>query len=131
MFTLSLVTPTKKLLTDVEVDEVVVNAERGQLNILPGHAPLVSTLCAGTLRAKLKGQSEYKTAAISWGYCEVNPSGVVVLADTAELSGEVDKPRAEEQLRIAEKRLQDASLSPDDQQKALRKLAKERARIEL
>ena len=50
MFSLTLVTPEKKLLTDVEIEEIIVPAFRGELNILPGHAPLMSTLGIGLLR---------------------------------------------------------------------------------
>ena len=131
MFTLSLVTPQKKLFTDVEIEEVIVPAFRGQLDILPGHAPLMTTLQAGVLRVRLKGETAFKSAAISWGYCEVNPSGVVVLADTAEWPEEIDKKRAEENLKIAEQRLIDAGLSPDAKAQALKKISKERARLDV
>jgi len=130
MFTLTLVTPQKKLFTDVEIDEVIVPAHRGQLDILPGHAPLMTTLTAGTLKVRLKGETSFKSAAISWGYCEVNPKGVSVLADTAEWPEEIDRKRVEEQLKIAETRLQDAGLSPADYVKTQMKVAKERARLE-
>jgi F-type H+-transporting ATPase subunit epsilon len=131
MFTCSLLTPQKKLLSDVEVDEVVVPAERGQLDILPGHVPLVSTLTAGILKIREKGSDKYKTAAIAWGFLEVNPSGVVILADNAEWPEDIDSARASEQLKIAEKRLQQAGLSPDEQSLALKKIEKEKIRIEL
>ncbi|MCB0350581.1 MAG: ATP synthase F1 subunit epsilon, partial [Bdellovibrionales bacterium] len=100
MFTLTLVTPQKKLLTDVEIEEVIVPAFRGQLNILPGHAPLMTTLTAGTLKVRRKGETAFKSAAISWGYCEVSSNGVNVLADTAEWPEEIDKKRVEDQLKI-------------------------------
>jgi F-type H+-transporting ATPase subunit epsilon len=131
MFTLSLVTPQKKLLTDVEIDELIVPAHRGQLNILPGHAPLVSTLGSGVLKVKMKGEDKFRSAAISWGYMEVNPSGIVVLADTAEWPEMLDKKRVEAQLAIAQKRLQDAGLTLDEKIAAQRKLSKEQTRIDL
>ena len=130
MFTLTLVTPQKKLLTDVEIEEVVVPAHRGQLNILPGHAPLMTTLTAGVLKVRLRGESQFKSAAISWGYCEVSPAGVNVLADTAEWPEEIDKVRVEEQIKIAHHRMQDAGLGPDDYSLAQKKLQKEQARLE-
>jgi len=130
MFTLTLVTPQKKLLTDVEIEEVILPAFRGQLDILPGHAPLMTTLTAGTLKVRLKGESQFKSAAISWGYCEVNQQGVSVLADTAEWPEEIDKKRAEDQLKIAEQRLQDAGLTPDENVQAQMKTRKERARLD-
>ena len=94
MFKLTLVTPQKKLLSEVEVEEIIVPADRGELNILPGHAPLMTTLRAGIFRARLKGETEFKSAAISWGYLEVSPTGISVLADTAEWPDEINKARA-------------------------------------
>jgi F-type H+-transporting ATPase subunit epsilon len=124
-----LVTPQKKLLSDVEVEEIVVPADRGELNILPGHAPLMTTLRAGIFRARMKGATEFKSAAISWGYCEVSPQGVSVLADTAEWPEEINKKRAEEQYHLAQSRLQDAGLSPDEYVLAQNKTLKELARL--
>lgn len=131
MFTLTLVTPRKKLLTDVDIEEVIVPAARGQLNILPGHAPLVSTLTAGILRVREAGETTMKSAAISWGYLEVNPTGVVVLAETAEWKEEVDKDRAKQELELANNKMKQAGLSPDDYSLAQRKVAKEQVRIEI
>lgn len=127
---LTLVTPAKKLLTEVEVDEVIVPAHRGELNILPGHAPLVSTLKSGTLRVKEKGSDKFKSASICWGYLEVAPDEVIVLAENAEWEENIDKVRAEEQLQIAQERLQTAGLSPDDYTIARRKLEKEQSRLD-
>jgi len=67
MFKLNLVTPDKKIVTDQELDEVTLPAYAGELNILPGHAPLMTTLTAGALKYKLKGQ-ESEELAVSWGY---------------------------------------------------------------
>lgn len=130
MFTLTLVTPQKKLLTDVEVEEIILPAHRGQLNILPGHAALMTTLRAGVLKVRMKGESHFKSAAISWGYCEVHSSGVNVLADTAEWPEAIDIKRAQEQYKIAQNRLQDAGLTPSDYMLAQKKLEKEIARLE-
>jgi F-type H+-transporting ATPase subunit epsilon len=129
MFKLTLVTPQKKLLSEVEVEELIVTADRGELNILPGHAPLMTTLRPGIFRARLKGESEFRSAAISWGYCEVSPTGVSVLADTAEWPEEINKKRAEEQYQVAQTRLQDAGLSPDEYVLAQNKTLKELARL--
>ena len=85
MFTLNLVTPEKRIVQDAEIDEVVVPAFRGQLDILPGHAPLMTTLGTGVLKYKLKGAANYETVVVGWGYAQVNPTGVVILAETAEM----------------------------------------------
>lgn len=129
MFTFSLVTPEKKIVTDVELENLVVPAFRGELNILPGHSPLMTTLSTGTLRYKIKGESEFIQAVISWGYCEVHPGGVNVLAETAETLEEIDRQRAKEALERAEKALVDPSLEPDQISKLQRKLQRARARL--
>ena len=95
MFTLNILTPEKKLLTDQEIEEVIVPGFRGQLDVLPGHAPLLTTLNAGALRYRLKGATDYQLVAVSWGYMEVHPGGVVVLAETAETPEEIDRARAD------------------------------------
>jgi len=96
MFTLTLVTPTKKIVEDAELKEVYVPAFRGELEILPGHAPLVTTLHAGVLKYKLAAGGELKSYAISWGYCEVTAAGqVTVLAETAEAPEEIDVTKAQ------------------------------------
>jgi F-type H+-transporting ATPase subunit epsilon len=104
MFTLTMVTPEKKLLVGQEIEEVFVPAHRGELNVLPGHAPLMSTLRAGVLKYRLKGDSTVHHVAISWGYCQVNPFGVSVLAETVETPEEIDVARAEVSFKEAEQR---------------------------
>lgn len=131
MFTLTLVTPDKRLLTDVEIEELVVPAWKGQLDILPGHAPLMTLLSAGTLKVRLKGQTNFKAAAISWGYLEVNPKGVNVLADTAEWAEDINRQRAQDNVKLANERLQQAGLGPDEYALVQRKLAKELARLDI
>ena len=61
MFTLNVVTPEKKLVTDIEIDEVLVPAYRGQLDILPGHAPIMTTLWMQWLES---GEARYRDAVL-------------------------------------------------------------------
>lgn len=101
MFTLTVVTPEKKLLANQEIEEVFVPGFRGELNILPGHAPLMTTLRPGILRYRLKGESKIHAAAVSVGYAQVNPTGVNVLAETAERPDELDAEIVDVELREA------------------------------
>lgn len=95
MFSLTLVTPAKKILEKAPLTEAKVPAFRGELEILPGHAPLITTLEAGVLSYTLADKTEQRVA-ISWGYCEVTASGEVnVLAETAETKEEINLERAE------------------------------------
>ncbi len=128
MFKLNLVTPEKKILTDHEVEEVVVPGQAGQLDILPGHAPLLTTLNAGVLEYKEPGSNERKSVVLSWGYCEVNPKGIHVLAETAEVPEELDHKRAENALKRSEAKLKEG-LTVGETIKHQRKLSRARTRI--
>lgn len=131
MFILNLVTPEKRLATDLEVDEVVIPGERGQLTLLPGHTPLITTLGVGLVKYRLKGKSEFEpSVVVSWGYCEVNPSGVNVMAETAESIEEIDRDRAAEALKTAQKKLTEPNLEPNQIQKYQRKMKRAFTRIE-
>lgn len=130
MFVLNLVTPEKKVLTDAEVEEVIVPAYKGQLDILPGHAPLMSTLGTGVLKYRLKGSADYEKVAVSWGYLEVNFKGVTVLAETAESLEEIDRARSEAALKKAQTQLMEPILEPDQIHELQVKVARAQARLE-
>lgn len=129
MFDLTIVTPTKKLVHQQPMDEVFVPGHRGELNILPGHSPLVTTLKEGVLKYRLKGESQEHNVAISWGYCEITPSGVSIMAETAETAEEIDLTRAKDALEKSEKALQAPDLTPEDIEKYQRKGFRAQARI--
>lgn len=131
MFTLTLVTPEKKLAAGQEIEEVFVPAARGELNVLPGHAPLMTTLVPGVLRYRLKGESKFNYVAISWGYCQVNPYGVNVLAETAERPEDLDQKRIEEALKNAESKLTTEVMDEESYKKFQGKAARARARREV
>lgn len=130
MFNLNLVTPEKKLVTDLEIEEVIVPGFKGQLNILPGHAPLMTTLSIGLLKYRAKGSTQFESVVVSWGYCEVHPDGVIVLAETAESIEEIDKERAEASLKKAKQQLEGPYLEPDQIEKFQRKIERALARVE-
>jgi F-type H+-transporting ATPase subunit epsilon len=102
---LEIVSPERLAFTD-EVDMVVVPGIDGQLGILPKHTPLISALGIGELRIK-KGGTE-QTLLISGGFVEVRPDKVIVMADLAEHSEEIDEARAAEARRQAEQELESA-----------------------
>jgi F-type H+-transporting ATPase subunit epsilon len=88
---LEIVSPERRVFTD-EVDMVVVPGRNGQLGILPHHTPLISSLGVGELRIK-KGGTE-QSLLISGGFVEVRPDKVIVMADLAEHSDEIDEAKA-------------------------------------
>jgi F-type H+-transporting ATPase subunit epsilon len=131
MFLLSIVTPDKKLLTDVEAEEIFVPAFRGELNILPGHAPLVTTLSTGILRYRLKGETQVHAVAMSWGYLEVSHAGVSILAETAETSTDLDRERVHVALKESLSKLSAPDLDVELLEKYRRKYERAVARNEL
>ena len=111
---LTIVTRERKII-DVEVDEVVMPASDGEIGVLPGHTPLLTTLKIGQLRYRIG--TTFHRLVISWGFAEVLPDRVIVMAETARLPEEVDAAAAEEERRQAEREI--ADLSSHDPQFAL------------
>jgi F-type H+-transporting ATPase subunit epsilon len=100
---LDIVTPEKLAYSD-EVDAVTLPGSEGELGVLPHHAPLVSTLGAGELRLRKAGAEE--SFAIVGGFLQVLPDKVVVMAETADMSSEIDLEKAQEARRDAERALE-------------------------
>jgi F-type H+-transporting ATPase subunit epsilon len=102
MIQLTIVTPERSLLNE-QVDELQIPGAEGYLGILPGHAPLFTELKVGELSYR-KG-STWTSLAVAWGFAEVLPDQVRVLAETAERAHEIDLERAQRAKERAEKRL--------------------------
>lgn len=131
MFKLTLVTPEKRLVVDQEIDFVTVPAFRGQLNILPGHTPLISTLETGVLSYKVKGQETTQKAVISWGYCQVSAKGVNVLAEFLQSKEEVNKELSKSTIESESKKLITQVLNDDEYKKTQNAIAKAQASLEI
>lgn len=98
-----LVTPERIVLKDC-IEQVTVPTKEGEITVLPKHMPLVATLVPGVLEI-VDNKGEKKTLAVSGGFLEVLLNKVVVLADTAERSEEIDLKRAEKAKEWAEKEM--------------------------
>lgn len=101
MFTLNLVSPERQIEKEAELVELSLPAERGELNILPGHSPLMTTLRPGTLSYKLRSGKE-ASFFISWGYCQVSDQGVTVLVDESYTREELLNLGIEKQISAKE-----------------------------
>ncbi|HYR86266.1 MAG TPA: F0F1 ATP synthase subunit epsilon [Terriglobia bacterium] len=99
---LTIVTPERAIVHEV-VDELQVPGSEGYLGILPGHAPLFSELKVGELGYR-KGDRWF-FMSVAWGFVEVLPDQVRILAETAERAQEIDLDRAERAKRRAEERI--------------------------
>ena len=100
---LDIVTAEREVLREDGLDAVIAPGSQGQLGILPRHAPLMTMLDPGELRAR-RGADEL-VIAISGGFLEVRNDVVTVLADTAEQAEEIDIERAQAARARAEEAL--------------------------
>jgi F-type H+-transporting ATPase subunit epsilon len=116
---LHVVSADRSLVNEQHVDEVEIPGADGYFGVLPGHTPLLATLQVGTLWYRQGQEKHY--LAIAFGFAEVQPDRVTILAQIAERAGDVDVSRAEAAKKRAEERL--AKPSPD--------LDFERARVAL
>lgn len=99
---LEIVSPERRAF-DEEVDMVVVPGIDGELGILPHHMPIITALGVGELKVRRGGQED--SYAVAGGFVEVRPDRVVVMADLAERSDEIDEAKAVEARRAAEAQL--------------------------
>ena len=97
MLKVRLVTPDRILL-DTTAAAVELPAAGGYLEVLPGHAPLLSELGAGDVRLH-GGEAGEQRYFVAWGFVEVLPGQVTLLADSAEKPEQIDKTEAEEELQ--------------------------------
>jgi len=121
---LDVVTPDR-LLFSQEVNEVICPGTEGEFGVLPGHCRFLSALRVGELRYRIGDEIHY--VSIMWGFAEVTPTRVTVLAEVAEKAEDIDVARAQAQVREAEAKL-DAGGSREEVEAALTSLEKARLR---
>jgi|SRR5688500_15205862 F-type H+-transporting ATPase subunit epsilon len=100
--TLEIVTPERSLVT-TQVDELQLPGSEGYFGVLPGHTPMLATLQVGEMWYRI-GQEKHHLA-VAFGFVEVLPDRVTVLAQVAERAEDIDVARAEEAKRRAEERV--------------------------
>ena len=103
---LTIVTRERKII-DAQVDEVILPASDGEIGILPGHTPLLALLGIGPIRYR-QGTTIHRLV-ISWGFAEVLPDRVIVIAERGILPTELDRATAEQDRLAAERELADLS----------------------
>ena len=126
-FQLEIVTPEKMVVRDT-AEELQIPGRNGYIGVLPGHAPLITELGAGEITYKSDGQSH--RFALAWGFAEVLPDRVTVLAETVERADEIDANRAKQSLNNAEESLKSAQTEEDCTQ-ALGRISRAQARLEV
>ena len=101
-FQLEIVTPAKLLVKDA-AEEAQIPGLSGYLGILRGHAPLLTELGVGAITYKASGATH--TLSVAWGFAEVLPDKVTILAEAAERPQEIDVARAQKAKDRAAERL--------------------------
>jgi F-type H+-transporting ATPase subunit epsilon len=107
---LQIVSPDRSLVTE-QVDEVEIPGADGYLGVLPGHTPLLTTLNVGELWYRQGQEKHY--LSIAFGFAEVGPERVTILAQLAEKADEIDPARAEAAKKRAEERMVKPSADMD------------------
>ncbi len=128
-FQLEIVTPEKKVVATT-AEEVQSPGKNGYLGILPGHAPLITELAVGEITFRDASGSNEQRLAVAWGFAEVLPDKVTILAETAERPSEIDVARAREAKTRAEERLASGDTTVDVE-RALDALQRADTRIEV
>ena len=98
-------------LVNEQVDEVEIPGADGYFGVLPGHTPLLATLQVGELWYRQGQEKHY--LSIAFGFAEVQPDRVTILAQIAEKADEIDIARAEAAKKRAEERLSKPTMDMD------------------
>src|SRR5712691_5140959 len=125
---LEVVTPERRVLA-AAVNSVTVPGRNGDMQILPGHAALISELQTGVLAYNQGGTVQQ--LHVSGGFIEVNNDKVSLLAEIAERPEEIDAARARLAREHTEKKLSSWSGTEEDFEKARVKLEKSIVRLQL
>ncbi len=107
---LEIVTPDRMIVSDA-AQEIQIPGKSGYLGILPGHAPLITEIAVGEIA--YRSGNETKHIAVAWGFAEVLPEKVTILAETAERAADIDIGRAEQAKQRAEARLKQGGADLD------------------
>ena len=124
---LQIVTP-ERLLVREQVDEVEIPGSQVYFGVLPGHTPLLASLAVGELWYRQGDEKTY--LSLAFGFAEVLPDSVTILAQIAERADEIDVERAELALKRAQERLA-LSKSDIDYDRARAALTKSLSRLQV
>lgn len=119
----------EKIVFDEEVSYISLPGEAGEIGVLPGHAPLITSLKLGEIVAHNGGKNFYMT--VSSGMAEIQPHRVIVLADRSERAEEIDEQLAEEAKAKAEQIMTEKHIDAESFAAAEAQLKKSLLRIKV
>jgi F-type H+-transporting ATPase subunit epsilon len=125
---LEIVAPSRQVVRSEHVDEVIAPGSEGEFGVLPGHTPFLTTLKVGML--SYREGAEWHHLAVEWGYAEVGPDRIVILAEGADRAVDIDLAEARQAKERAEKTLAE-KLEEKDHEKARVELMRALIRIQV
>jgi len=125
---LQIVTP-ERMIVQEQVDEVQIPGSEGYFGVLPGHTPLLASLAVGELWYRKGTEKTY--LSIAFGFAEVLPDRVTILARLAERAEEIDISRAEAARARAQQRVEQPPQSDVDYERARVALTKALTRLQV
>jgi len=125
---LEIVAPSRQVVRSEHVDEVIAPGSEGEFGVLPGHTPFLATLKVGML--SYREGAEWHHLAVEWGYAEVGPDRIVILAEGADRAVDIDITEARLAKERAEKMLGE-KLEEKDHEKARVDLMRALIRIQV
>lgn len=131
-YTVDILTPSKIIAKAIPAESLLIPTVRGQINVLENHTHIVTKLATGVLT--VFGGPDYadRNFLVSSGVCKILENKVVILANTAEESTEVNVERAKLSLQNAEERLKNTEgLSIEEVDEYVQKAERARLRIQL
>lgn len=108
---LEIVAPSRQVVRSEHVDEMIAPGSEGEFGVLPGHTPFLTTLKVGML--SYREGAEWHHLAVEWGYAEVGPDRIVILAEGADRAVDIDIAEARIEKDRAEKLLAEKLLDKD------------------
>ena len=123
-FQIEIVTPERLLVSD-QATEAQVPGTSGYLGILLGHAPLITELRSGELNYR-RPDGSIERLALHWGFAEVLPDKLTVLAERAEKAADIDLEGAKKQEQMGEEQLKDPNANKEE---ALRLIERAKTRM--
>ncbi len=125
---LEIVAPSRQVVRSEHVDEVIAPGSEGEFGVLPGHTPMLAMLKVGKL--SYREGTQWHHVAVDWGYAEVGPNRVIILAKGADRAADIDLAEARLEKERLE-RLMAEDLSEHDYEKARVDLQRASIRIQV
>ena len=131
-YTVDVLTPSRVVVKDIPAESLLVPTIRGQINILADHTHFVTKLDTGVMSAFGGADDADRHFVLTTGLCKVLDGKVVIMAQTAEETSDIDVDRAEAALQMAQEKLEHPeSLSDYEYEKYYRKAERAKLRIQM